>query len=644
MNPSLFASQSARKDTNLSALTWIFVSIVSVATGQGNTVGTINYNPQSFSSGYTLIYPHNQPHARLINACGEIVHIWENDLGRLPGNSAMLSPNGELIWAHRPEDDSDSPIIAGGRGETIEMVTWTNEPMWSFTLNDSTGRLHHDFALMNNGNVLAIAWERIDSLSAIQAGRNPENLEGGELWSERLIQLAPNANGGANVVWEWRAWDHLIQNFDSTKANFGVIADHPNRIDVNYGIIGNIQEDWLHANSVDFNPLTNQILLSVPNFGELWIIDRNQMESGIVWRWGNPEAYGLGADNDQQLFYQHSGVWLDAPYLQNSPDFGKIGVFNNRNPGATGPYSSVHLIEPTWQQEDSSYAMEEDVFLPNTFDWTWTAPVPTDFFSSGLSNFERLANGNNLILAGRQGEIIELTASGDTAWHYRVPLQGGSAIAQGTALGTNDNILFKARRYPAQFPAFNDVNLEAMGFWELNPQPLFGCLPCDISLSLEVNEGAFAAVSTTGAIGEVTVVWSLDDVALCAGDTLQFSDPDSFCAANLALLVPGDIITVTAYDEQGCETSSTFVWTLETGITENAPRLGVFPNPNQGNFALVGAIPHSHITIRNSTGQTVWKSNAFDEAELRISLEHLPSGWYFVETDGAHMPIIITPH
>ena len=302
MNPSLFASQSARKDTNLSALTWIFVSIVSVATGQGNTVGTINYNPQSFSSGYTLIYPHNQPHARLINACGEIVHIWENDLGRLPGNSAMLSPNGELIWAHRPEDDSDSPIIAGGRGETIEMVTWTNEPMWSFTLNDSTGRLHHDFALMNNGNVLAIAWERIDSLSAIQAGRNPENLEGGELWSERLIQLAPNANGGANVVWEWRAWDHLIQNFDSTKANFGVIADHPNRIDVNYGIIGNIQEDWLHANSVDFNPLTNQILLSVPNFGELWIIDRNQMESGIVWRWGNPEAYGLGADDDQQLF------------------------------------------------------------------------------------------------------------------------------------------------------------------------------------------------------------------------------------------------------------------------------------------------------------------------------------------------------
>ena len=119
MNPSLFPIQGARKVHRLISLTWILVGIAFVATGQGNTVGTISYNPQSFSSGYTLIYPHNQPHARLIDACGEIVHIWENDPARLPGNSAMLSPNGELIWAHRPANDSDSPISAGGRGETI---------------------------------------------------------------------------------------------------------------------------------------------------------------------------------------------------------------------------------------------------------------------------------------------------------------------------------------------------------------------------------------------------------------------------------------------------------------------------------------------------------------------------------------------
>jgi len=98
------------------------------ANAQENTVGTIAYDTETYAEGYTLIYPHFQPHARLVNACGEVVHIWENEAERVPGNSAILTPMGGLIWAHRPANDGDSPIIAGGRGETIEIRTWDNEP------------------------------------------------------------------------------------------------------------------------------------------------------------------------------------------------------------------------------------------------------------------------------------------------------------------------------------------------------------------------------------------------------------------------------------------------------------------------------------------------------------------------------------
>ena len=38
-----------------------------------------------------------------------------------------------------------------------------------------------------------------------------------------------------HVVWEWHAWDHLVQDYDATKDNFGVVSDQIDKIDLNYG-------------------------------------------------------------------------------------------------------------------------------------------------------------------------------------------------------------------------------------------------------------------------------------------------------------------------------------------------------------------------------------------------------------------------
>ena len=48
------------------------------------------------------------------------------------------------------------------------------------------------------------------------------------------------------------AWEHVVQDFDSTKSNFGVVADSPQRIDVNFGSGNASSSDWLHMNSIDY--------------------------------------------------------------------------------------------------------------------------------------------------------------------------------------------------------------------------------------------------------------------------------------------------------------------------------------------------------------------------------------------------------
>ena len=63
--------------------------------------------------------------------------------------------------------------------------------------------------------------------------------------------------------------------------------------------------------------------------------------------------------------------------------------------------------------------------------------------SDGLSSIQRLPNGNWLVLYGRWGYAIELTPANQLVWEYIIPLKGGQAVAQGTELGSNNNLTFR---------------------------------------------------------------------------------------------------------------------------------------------------------------------------------------------------------
>jgi hypothetical protein len=458
---------------------------------QVKTVGALTYSAWQAYDGYNLHFPHNQASVYLLDNCGRIVHMWEDSLFR-PGNGVYLTEDGDIYVCKGRGALSNPDIHAGGGGEKIERRDWDNNVTWTYTLNDENFRLHHDIAVMPNGNILAIAWEAFDSLEAIQAGRNPAQLADGALWPDMIVELEPVGTDDANIVWEWHAWDHLIQDFDPSKDNFGVVGDHPELIDINYPPEDD-QADWIHGNSIDYNPDLDQIIFCTPFLDEIWIIDHSTTTAeaagstgglagrggDLLFRWGNPEAFGAGDSTDQQLFFPHDAHWLDIQLTSGHPDYNKVGVFNNQ---AGADYSTVHLFTPTFDSYEWEYTQDGDgTYFPDDFSWSYERPTPQDMYSSGLSSIQRLPNGNTLIAVGRPGYTYEITPSEEIVWEYVNPMDGGNPVEQGTVLNLNANIHFRMHRYGVNYPAFDGKNLDPGEYIEINPDTAFCRLSTDIA-------------------------------------------------------------------------------------------------------------------------------------------------------------------
>lgn len=441
-----------------------------------NTVGLLSYNATQTYQGYTLIYPHHQPHVYLLNNCGEVVHCWEDEDNFRPGNTAYLLANGNLVKTKRDAIVTDDPMWAGGGGEIVETRTWDNELLWSFELNDEAHRLHHDIAPMSNGNILMVTWEWVSKEAAIAAGRDSTNMSQGELWSEKIIEVNPETD---EIVWEWRVMDHLIQDFDESKENFGDVSAHRELIDFNWEN-NEGKADWLHINSIDYNEVLDQIMISVPYFDELWVIDHTTTteqaasHSGgftnhggdLIYRVGNQQAYQQGDSTDQILFFQHDGHWVNEFIPSSHPDFGKMVVFNNR---VGTDFSTVEVFESSWDMYISDYMDFQDTYPPYEFTQTITHPEPSAIYSTGLSSGQLLPNGNTLICAGRLGYIVELNMDKEVVWEYKVPLVSGQPASQGDSLSAGNNLTFRAFKYPVDYEAFEDKDLSAKAYIELNP-------------------------------------------------------------------------------------------------------------------------------------------------------------------------------
>ena len=428
----------------------------SIAAAQtGNTIGVV-VREDGIQPGYTLFAPISATEETfLIDDLGRVVNRWESS-SRV-ANSVYLTEDGDLIRTLNP--GFGSPISAGGAGGKIERRNWDGELEWTFLYINNEYRLHHDIEILPNGNILAIAWEAKSSSEATAAGRIPGTYGDG-LWPDKIIEIEPSGSSGGKIVWEWHAWDHLVQDRDPALPNYGDPADFPHRIDVNYRR-GN-SSDWMHCNGIDYSPELDQIVISSRSFSEIWIIDHSittKEAAGpagdLLYRWGNPRAYGRGTTADQQLFAQHDAKWI----VPGRPGYPGITIFNNGN-GRPGPnYSSVEEIM-TPMLRGGSYDIEPgQPFQPASPTWSYIASEPTDFYSSFISGAERLDNGNTLICSGANGEFFEVRPDGSEAWRYITPFGDDGRLDQGDSPPPGSNIVFRAERYDLDFPGFEGRDL-----------------------------------------------------------------------------------------------------------------------------------------------------------------------------------------
>jgi len=252
--------------------------------------------------------------------------------------------------------------------------------------------------------------------------------------------MVQEVDKNGKVIWEWRAWDH--------------IGTGPDQIDINYTLPAALSPtyagpDWGHGNTVQ-GLEKDQVLFCSRNFGEIYIIDKKT--GRIVFRWGNPSAYGKGRapggymdDGDQILFGPHH------PTMQPN---GNITLFDNGTFRPSGNYSRVIEMDPRTGQIVWQFAAKG-------------APrQPGAFYTSFQGAAQKLPNGNFLVTSTQEGHLFEVTPDKQIVWEFQNPIGNKGPVC------TREDYqvafwVHRSYRYGADFPGLKGKDLTPRG--KINP-------------------------------------------------------------------------------------------------------------------------------------------------------------------------------
>ena len=111
-------------------------------------------------------------------------------------------------------------------------------------------------------------WERIANEVAVGNGVDVQT----DIFTEKIVEINPSNN---EIIWEWRSWEHIIQDKFESLPNYGNVNSNPGKININYTIDNPpggsffINGDIMHANGLDYDPIKDIIYLSVNYYDEI---------------------------------------------------------------------------------------------------------------------------------------------------------------------------------------------------------------------------------------------------------------------------------------------------------------------------------------------------------------------------------------
>lgn len=516
---------------------------------------------------YTLYSGQNSTSTQLIDHTGAVYHSWTHTTATKTGYSSYLLPGGTLLrTVSKPGNSFTGGPICG----EIQKVDWNGNVIWDFVYSTTSYCTHHDICAMPNGNVLMIAYERKTAAEAMAAGVPSISTE---MWPDKIVEVQQTGPTTGVVVWEWKAWDHLVQNVDPSKANYQTsIVDHPELLNINY----KTTKDWLHMNGLDYNPMLDQIAFTSHNLNEIYVIDHstttaeaashsggNSGKGGdLLYRWGAPVAYG--ATGTSILNVTHDAHWIP----EGSPNAGRLVAFNNK--GVSTTISAVDMFQPP--RNNYNYDITPgQAYLPSTYDQRITCQGGT----SNMGNSQQLPNGNILYTVALQGKMVEVDASGATVWTKTI---SGTSIPQSFRY---ENCYINNAAPPIPAITQNGTDLE----------------------------------STSG----VTYQWYLNG-NLITGATNQTYTPTQ-----------SGIYVVRTTDNNGCvfvySPGYSFTQTATSSVSLNNSSYTIYPNPTCGllylNNSNSGII---NISVKDVYGKLVYNAGIVKEADLSF----LSDGVYFV--------------
>ena len=376
------------------------------------------YDENKLTDDYIFISPFRENTSFLIDRLGNILHRWSSSKSVF---MAYLREDGSAVRSITT--GIDNGINLGGNTGAIEVIDKNNNLIWEWTLDTPTDVLHHDIALLPNGNILASVWTVKDRIEAIENGRDPSTIIDDKLVIDRIIEIEPIGTNQANIVWEWSVWDHLVQDFDASKFNFGDISTG-RLFDINQSSEG---VNFTHGNGLDYIPSLDQIILNSRVLNEFIIIDHNTSTAqaatntggrynrggDILFRWGNPASYNSGTINDQQLHDQHDATFVG----NNSFSRGTFLVFDNQDDLTFSTIKEININVTADGFYDNIPISGNNPTAPI---WTYSSP---EIFSGRTSGAQRLTSGNTLITSTSSNIIREVNYNNEVVWELDASIE-----------------------------------------------------------------------------------------------------------------------------------------------------------------------------------------------------------------------------